>query len=470
MATAAAPEWYPVDSREDVLSAMEIEEGINVTSMTDDEIECPVVCDTVWHTLTSEPDGAAKITAAAAARALAETLNAGKTEEEAIIAVEAAKSLNKDLLFARWASCCFANGDFAAALPYKLPVSFVAQAADIPYETTVNGQYRVGCILPLTASDAVRIFNTLCHIGPSVCIQPSKQHASLSAASSGDLSFSSAVLNPNVCLGADGSSSSCVFLECGPDPNEVRNLKLLQAELSQFERELMEVVSHRAFKERGGIGDKELSWAEIGVHLVALRIKEEELRARIAANKLAIKKEKGGGVMAMHDRLQLRRGTVVTSVDHLQDELSKEHAGLLPVILLDSRVSELRESVNMLSESASKQHVIVWSRWSKCASAHTSPEPPLVDMPFSDAVRHRLLPSIHSTAYLSVASYFILTKHFYNQLSCLQQLCGPDERPLQSQKIFELPKFIRPNYFNPRLLEKTISSKYIIFVLRPLFH
>ena len=174
--------------------------------------------------------------------------------------------------------------------------------------------------------------------------------------------------------------------------------------------------------------------------------------------------------MAMHDRLQLRRGTVVTSVDHLQDELSKEHAGLLPVILLDSRVSDLRESVNMLSESASKQHVIVWSRWSKCASAHTSPEPPLVDMPFSDAVRHRLLPSFHSTAYLSVASYFILTKHFYNQLSCLQQLCGPDERPLQSQKIFELPKFIRPNYFNPRLLEKTISSKYIIFVLRPLFH
>jgi hypothetical protein len=28
---------------------------------------------------------------------------------------------------------------------------------------------------------------------------------------------------------------------------------------------------------------------------------------------------------------------------------------------------------------------------------------------------------------------------------------------------------MRPNYFNPRLLEKTISSKYIIFFLRPLF-
>ena len=51
----------------------------------------------------------------------------------------------------------------------------------------------------------------------------------------------------------------------------------------------------------------------------------------------------------------------------------------------------------------------------------------------------------------------------HRQLSCFQQLYGPDDRPLQAQKIFDLPKYIKPSYFNPRLLERTISSKYISF-------
>ena len=75
MKDADVPPWCPIDTREDVLSAMEIEEGVNVTSMIDDQIECPLAVDAVWHTLTCETDGCASRTAAAATRAFAGTLN-----------------------------------------------------------------------------------------------------------------------------------------------------------------------------------------------------------------------------------------------------------------------------------------------------------------------------------------------------------------------------------------------------------
>ncbi len=61
---------------------MEIDDGINVTSIIDDDVDCPVVCDAVWHTLTCEPDGAAIRTASAAARALADTLHAGGSQAD----------------------------------------------------------------------------------------------------------------------------------------------------------------------------------------------------------------------------------------------------------------------------------------------------------------------------------------------------------------------------------------------------
>jgi len=49
MSNAAAPPWCPVDTREDVLSAMEIEEGVNVASMIDDGVDCPMLVDAAWH-------------------------------------------------------------------------------------------------------------------------------------------------------------------------------------------------------------------------------------------------------------------------------------------------------------------------------------------------------------------------------------------------------------------------------------
>ena len=45
LSNAAAQPWCPVDAREDLLSAMEIEEGVNVASMIDDEVDCPLLGD-----------------------------------------------------------------------------------------------------------------------------------------------------------------------------------------------------------------------------------------------------------------------------------------------------------------------------------------------------------------------------------------------------------------------------------------
>jgi hypothetical protein len=336
---------------------MEIEEGVNVASMIDDEVDCPMLVDAAWHTLTCETDGSARKTAAAAARALADSLDKGETPDEALAAAHAARSACDDLKFVRWAYCHFTNGgDASAAVPYKLPATIVAQASDIPYETSVLGQYRIGTVLPISADAAVRLFNSACHTGASVCLEP------LNASSSNPApAFATSVYSLQQC---DGSSTQTVFLESGPDPNEVRKLKLVQAELLSCERELMEVVSHRAYKERGCSGDKELAWGDVRAYLDDLRRKENELRLRIEAN--------SPGSNKVHLR---RRGE---SSSQLHDELVKEHHAIVPVVLLDSKVCELRERLYRLSESASVHRVIAWSRWSASTAAHTPPEPPLI--------------------------------------------------------------------------------------------
>jgi hypothetical protein len=355
MAGADAPPWDPVDSRHDYLSAIEVEDGTNVTSMCDDEIECPYVCDFVWHTITCEGDGAARRTAVAAVHALARSLDCGGTSDEAYEAAKEARSKCEDLSFVRWAYCHFVNcDDSGRASLLKLPTTVVAQANDIPYETTVLGQYRIGFVLPISASDAVRLFNTACHIGTSMCLEPS-----LRCNLTSDFQFSSSVFNHN---NADGNCTAYSFLEKAPDPNEVRKLKLAQKELSECEQELMSVVSHRAFKERGCIGDSELSWVEVSAYLEHARRKEMELRDRISAN----------------DAKNKNSRRKVHSTELLQDDLEKQHASLATVILLDCRVSEVRERVYRLSEAVSAQHVIVWSRWSRSTAAHTPPEPPLI--------------------------------------------------------------------------------------------
>lgn len=355
MSNADAPPWAPVDSRHDYLSDIEIEDGTNVTSMCYDEIECPYVCDLVWHTITCEADGAARRTAVAAAHAITHSLDSGGTPDEAYDAAKEARSKCEDLSFVRWAYCHFVNFDnFGNPSLLKLPSTVVAQANDIPYETTVLGQYRIGLVLPICANDAVRLFNTACHIGASMCLEPSIPHNRTS-----DFEYSSSVFNHN---NADGNCPAHSFLERAPDPNEVRKLKLAQQELSESEQELMSVVSHRAFKERGCVGDRELTWYEVSAYLESARRKEMELRDRIAANNL----KKTNPRRKLH------------STDLLQDELEKEHASLASVVLLDCRVSELRESVYRLSEAVATQHVIVWSRWSVSTAAHTPPEPPLI--------------------------------------------------------------------------------------------
>jgi hypothetical protein len=357
MSNAAAPPWCPLDTREDHLSAMEMEEGVNVASMNDDEIECPLLVDALWHTLTCEPDGCASKTAAAAARALAHSLDKGGTADEAHAAAHAIRSSCDDLKFVRWAYCHFANGgDAAAAVPFKLPATIVGQATDIPYETSVLGQYRIGTALPIPADAAVRLFNCTCHTGASLCLQPVNTGACSPA-----LAFSTSVLSLQQC---DGNSAQTVFLESGPDPVEVRKLKLVQAELSTCERELMEVVSHRAYKERGCSGDKELAWDGVNAYLDDLRRKENELRLRIEAN--------SPGSNKTHSR---RKGV---SSNQVHDELVKEHHAIVPVVLLDSKVCDLRERLYRLSESAGVHRVIAWSRWSPSAAAHTPPEPPLI--------------------------------------------------------------------------------------------
>jgi hypothetical protein len=385
MLSMAAPPWAPLDTRADVLSAIEIEEGVNVTSMIDDEIGCPSSCDLVWHTLTCESGGAASLAAQAAALALSQVLDKGGTPDDAHAAFKAAHAACEDLKIARWAECYFVNyNEHGTAEPYKLPLSVVSQANDIPYETTVRGQYRIGAVLPISAEDAIRVFNTPCHVGPALCLEPCSR-----AKHSAALHYSSTVLNAT---SASGGSAQRVFLERGPDPNELRKLKLLQAELSALEIELMDVVSLRAYKERGCTGDRELSWDSINEYLATVRRKEEELRARIAANVSESKP---------HNR---RKAGHVNS--HLQDELAKEHASLESLVLFDFKVCNVRDRVHRLSEKVSQQHVIVWSRWSQSACAHTPPEPPFIgssscacvdacdgraetfaDMPYSDAVR-----------------------------------------------------------------------------------
>lgn len=359
MTGADAPPWDPVDSRYDHLSAIEIEDGTNVTSMCDDEIECPYACDFVWHTITCEADGAARRAAVAATHALARILDCGGSPDEACEAAKEERSKCEDFCFARWAYCHFVNcDDLGRPSLMKLPATVVAQANDIPYETTVLGQYRIGFVLPISASDAVRLFNTACHIGTSVCLEPSIRHNVTSS-----FEFSSSVFNHS---NADGNCAAYSLLESAPDPNEVRKLKLAQKELSECEQELMSVVSHRAFKERGCIGDSELSWDEVNTYLESARRKETELRDRI----FAIDSKKTNSRRKVH------------STQILQDDLEKQHASLAAVILLDCRVSELRERVYRLSEAVATQHVIVWSRWSSSTAAHTPPEPPLIGEQF----------------------------------------------------------------------------------------
>ena len=355
MTNAAAPAWSPVDSRGVFLSEMEIEAGTNITSLSDDQIECPYPDDLVWHTVTCEADGAARRTAAASARALANALDEGRSPDEAHTAVRMVRAVCEDLAFARWAYCHFANiGDAF----FKLPATIVAQANDIPYETTVFGQYRIGTVLPISASDAIRLFNVPCHIGTSMCIEPSA--SSKAPSTLGRFAYSTSVFNPK---NAVDSSSYHVFLEDGPDPNEVRNLKLAQAELIELERELMDVVSQRAFKERGCTGDKELSWGEVDAYVAETRIKEDALRVRLSIDSQA-------------KNVDVRRKKAYS--EHLHDELAREHSSLAVVLLLNSKVCDLRESVYKLSERVARKQLIAWSRWSPNTAAHTPPEPPLI--------------------------------------------------------------------------------------------
>jgi hypothetical protein len=361
MQNAAVPPWDPVDSRRELLSEMEIEEGTNSTSLCDDQIECPYPSDVVWHTITCEANGAARRTAAAAARALANALDEGRSPDEAHAEVRKARSACEDLNFVRWAYCHFANiGDAF----FKLPATIVAQANDIPFETTVLGQYRIGTVLPISASDAVRLFNTPCYVGTSLCIEPLAP--SKASTTDGRFAISTSVFNPN---NAVDSSSCYVFLEDGPDPNELRKLKLAQAELSKLERELMEVVSHRAFKERGCSGDMELSWGEVDAYVCETRVKEEALRARLLA------------VSSHTKNVDARRKKHAS--EHLHNELEKEHSSLAVVVLLNSKVCDLRENVYELSESIiANKRVIAWSRWSQSTAAHTPPELPLIGKAF----------------------------------------------------------------------------------------
>ncbi len=44
--------WFFPSSSTHLLSAMEIEEGVNVASMIDDEVDCPLLVDAASHTLT----------------------------------------------------------------------------------------------------------------------------------------------------------------------------------------------------------------------------------------------------------------------------------------------------------------------------------------------------------------------------------------------------------------------------------
>ena len=52
------------------------------------------------------------------------------------------------------------------------------------------------------------------------------------------------------------------------------------------------------------------------------------------------------------------------------------------------------------------------------------------------------------------------THHHLLQISLFGRLHGGDKNPLQTQSIFELPHHTKRVYVNPRLLEKTVSSKY----------
>ena len=52
------------------------------------------------------------------------------------------------------------------------------------------------------------------------------------------------------------------------------------------------------------------------------------------------------------------------------------------------------------------------------------------------------------------------THHPLLQISLFGRLHGGDKNPLQTQSILELPHHTKPVYVNPRLLEKTVSSKY----------
>jgi hypothetical protein len=143
----------------------------------------------------------------------------------------------------------------------------------------------------------------------------------------------------------------------------------------------VENVSHFCirYRERGCTGDRELSWSEVDSYVAAARGKEEQLRARLSA---------------ISGSKQLDSWKKASSSQHLQDELTKEHASLAAVVLLDSKVSELRKTVHDRSEMAAKQYVIVWSRWSENTSAHTPPEPPLIGKRFSVSFFQKILYSM----------------------------------------------------------------------------
>jgi hypothetical protein len=78
-------------------------------------------------------------------------------------------------------------------------------------------------------------------------------------------------------------------------------------------------------------------------------------------------------------------------------------------------------------------------------------------MPFSDAVIRASPCHLHL---LNFACRNLKHVTFSWQISLFGRLHGGDKNPLQTQSIFELPHHIKPVYVNPRLLEKTVSSKY----------
>jgi hypothetical protein len=373
MSTAVVPDWHPCDLRSDFLSDQEIQEGVNITSLLDDETENPCNQDFAWLLRTSEADSASAKSEAAAIRALASALDSGACAEDAHAAAAAARSQNQDLRFVRWAYCQFpikAHRPLEAG-GFKLPETIISQLKDIPHETTVYAQYRLGVSLAISAKDAVRLFNTLCHIGPSLCLEPC-----VASDGSNCVEYSISVLKHEV---VDEFSYRTLFLERAPDPHELRKMKIAQNEISALERQLMKLVSERAYAQRNFTGDPELSWGEVQNILVSIRSEEQHLRARVAEleGNHTQKKNSKQHLNSLLEARDPQREFLLQSCC-LHDQLIEQHAELAPIVLLDTRLSDLRCQLERFSERASVQHVTLWSRWSPKIAAHTPAEPPLI--------------------------------------------------------------------------------------------